>query len=222
MKKATAPRKWRAWFLPICALAAALAFTVPASAATAAVTRPGSPQAYKTFPGRLYSVSAVSADDAWAVGLNPSGLLIVHWNGRAWSQSLTGPGYLEGVAASSARNVWAVGGTNWFSPDQTLAERWNGKTWTQVRTPSPAGGGYFNAVAATSPENAWAVGQSGPGPGTPSATTPLIERWNGRTWTIQRYQAPAGGGHFTAVAATSPRNAWAVGATDPASEGTGQ
>jgi hypothetical protein len=233
VKKADAPRgiaspnpgvrKARAWSLLICALAAGLAFTVPGPAATAAVTRPASQQAYTTFPGRLYSVAAVSADDVWAAGLSsPGGSLIVHWDGSAWSQSLIGPGYLEGVAASSARDAWAVGGTSWFSPNQTLAEHWNGKTWTKARTPSPAGGGAFNAVAVTSVDNAWAVGQAGPGPGIPSATTPLIERWNGRTWTIQRYQAPASGGHFAAVAATSPHNAWAVGSTGPASEGTGQ
>jgi hypothetical protein len=223
MKKSAAPKgKTRAWSLLVCALTAGLAFAVPGPAATAA-TGPASRQAYTAFPGRLYSVAAISADDVWAAGLSsPGGSLIVHWNGSAWSQSLIGPGYLEGVAGSSAGNVWAVGGTNWFSPNQTLAEHWNGKTWSQVRTPSPAGGGAFNAVAVTSPYNAWAVGQSGPGPGIPSATTPLIEHWNGKTWTIARYRAPAGGGHFAAVAATSTRNAWAVGATGPASEGTGQ
>lgn len=116
MKKADAPRgiaspnpgvrKARAWSLLICALAAGLAFTVPGPAATAAVTRPASQQAYTTFPGRLYSVAAVSADDVWAAGLSsPGGSLIVHWDGSAWSQSLIGPGYLEGVAASSARDA---------------------------------------------------------------------------------------------------------------------
>ena len=122
----------RAWSLPICALAAGLVFTGPGPAATAAVTRPASQQAYTTFPGRLYSVAAVSADDVWAAGLSsPGGSLIVHWDGSAWSRSLIGPGYLEGVAASSATDAWAVGGTSWFSPNRTLAEHWNGKSWTR-------------------------------------------------------------------------------------------
>lgn len=209
------------WSAPICALATGLAFTMPGTA-TAAVTRPASQSAYTTFPGRLYGVVAVSARDVWAVGLQPDSSLIVHWDGAAWSQSLAGPGYFVGVAASSARDVWAVGGTNWFSPTQTFAEHWNGSSWTRVRTPSPASGGYLNAVAATSPRNAWAVGLAGPGPGVPSPTTPLIEHWDGKHWTIQKYQVPAQGGQFDGVAATSPWNAWAVGWTGPSGEGTGQ
>jgi hypothetical protein len=167
-------------------------------------------------------VSAISARDVWAAGLNDGGSLLLHWNGAAWSQYLTSTGYFIGVAASSARDVWAVGGTNWFSPTKTLAQHWNGTSWTQVATPSPAGGGYFNAVAARSPRDAWAVGLAGPGPGVPSPTVPLIEHWNGTAWTVRTDQAPAAGGEFAAAAATSASDAWAVGWTGPASEGTGQ
>ena len=37
----------------------------------------------------LYGVAAVSARDAWAVGINePAGkTLILHWNGKAWKTS---------------------------------------------------------------------------------------------------------------------------------------
>jgi hypothetical protein len=203
------------------ALAAGIALAVPATAATAAVSRPASQANYTTFPGRLYSVAAVSARDVWAAGLSTGGSLIVHWNGSAWSRSFAGGGYFSGLAASSARDVWAVGGTNWFSPVRTLAEHWNGSSWRQIATPSPAGGGRFEAVTATSASNAWAVGLAGPGPGIPSPATPLIEHWNGRHWTIQHYQVPASGGQFAGVAAASPANAWAVGSTGPFGERTG-
>ena len=174
-------RKSFIWSAPICVLATVLALTAPGTA-TASVTRPVSQSAYTTFPGRLYGVVAVSARDVWAVGLRPNSSLIVHWNGADWSQSVAGPGYFIGVADSSARDVWAVGGTNWFSPTQPFAEHWNGSSWTQARTPSPAGGGLFDGVAVTSPTNAWAVGDAGPGPGVPSATNPLVEHWNGTSW----------------------------------------
>jgi hypothetical protein len=196
------------------ALAAGTTLAVPATTATAAAARPASPAAYRTFPGRLYGVAAISARNVWAVGLTPSSSLIVHWNGSAWSQSVAGAGYYEGVAASSARDVWAVGGTNWFSPSQTFAEHWNGSSWSHVATPNPAVGGYFNDVAATSAGNAWAVGlatSSGPGGG--SAVAPLIEHWNGKHWTIQNLQRAVPGGQFDGVAATSSSNAWAVGWT---------
>ena len=77
-------------------------------------------------------------------------------------------------------------------------------------------------MTATSPGNAWAVGLAGPGPGVPSPTTPLIEHWNGRHWAIQKIQLPAAGGNFVGVTALSPWNAWAVGSTGEASEGSGQ
>jgi hypothetical protein len=215
-------KKALVWSVSIsgCALAASLALALPGTAgATAAAPR----SAYPAVGGRLYSVAAISGDDVWAVGLDGSGSLAVHWNGSTWSEfDNTSTGYYIGVAGSSADDVWAVGGTNWFSPTYTLAEHWNGKSWTQVPTPSPAGGGLFSDVVATSASNAWAVGEAGPGPGIPSPTTPLIEHWNGKTWAIQKYQVPAAGGQFTSVAATSPTNAWAVGYTGEASEGTGQ
>jgi hypothetical protein len=169
-------------------------------------------------------VKAISASDVWAVGLAPAVSLIVHWNGRAWSQShpLAGLGYYVGVGASSARDVWAVGGTSWWNPSQTLAAHWNGRSWTRVATPNPPGGGLLNSVAATSASNAWAVGQAGPGPGIPAPAQPIIEHWNGRHWSLQHFAPPAGDGLFTGVAALSASNAWAVGWTGDPNPGSGQ
>jgi hypothetical protein len=210
------------WSVGMGVVVAGLALATPGAAGAAVSGVPARPASSATVPGRLYGVTAISASDAWAVGLQPGGGLIMHWNGHAWS-SYPSPGFLTGAAHSSANNVWAVGGTNWFSPTQPLAERWNGSSWAQVRTPNPKGGGYFNAVTATSAGNAWAVGLAAPGgPGVPSQAVPLIEHWDGKHWTIQKIQLPAGGGFFTAVAATSSSDAWAVGSTGPASEGTGQ
>jgi hypothetical protein len=210
-------KKALAWSVSLCAVAAGVALAIPQLAATAAVTGTASRAAYPAVSGRLYSVAAISADDVWAVGLDGCCSLAVHWNGSTWSDyDGTSNGYYIGVAGSSADDVWAVGGTNWGSPSQTLAQHWNGKTWTTVATPNPPGGGYFNAVAATSPSNAWAVGVAAPGgPGVSAATTPLIEHWNGKHWTIQNVQDPPNGGLLNAVAATSPSDAWAVGWAGP-------
>jgi hypothetical protein len=185
------------------------------------------PAARGSVGGRLYAVSAVSSRNVWAVGLQPNNSLIMHWSGSRttpyeWRVSFTRPvGFFSGVDARSAGDVWAVGGTDWFS-SQTLAEHWNGKTWTRVPTPSLAGGGFFDAVAATSASNAWAVGLIGPGPGQPSSTIPLIEHWNGKAWRRVRFPEPAAGGQFAAVAASSASNVWAVGHTGATSEGDGQ
>lgn len=224
-----ASKKAFRWAAPLCAAAAALALggaAVPARATTTTATKPATAAsapdvpavAAPAFPGRLYGVTAISPTDVWAVGLANAGTLELHFNGSKWTQYpvATANGYFDGVASTSASDVWAVGGTNWFSPSQTLADHWNGRSWSRVSTPNPPGGGYFNAVAATSATNAWAVGVIGPGPGDVAPTTPLIEHWNGTHWTEQSFKPIPGGGLFAGVAATSPTNAWAVGLTGSA------
>jgi hypothetical protein len=85
--------------------------------------------------------------------------------------------------------------------------------WTRVAVPLP--GSVINTlggVAVVSSRQAWMVGSysplTGPGGGT------LIERWDGTAWKQQASPNPGGPygqGSLSAVAATSPANAWAVG-----------
>jgi hypothetical protein len=171
-----------------------------------------SPATYPSWAGRFYKVTATSASNVWAVGLSGAGGQIAHWNGSSWADQDFSDGY-QAVAAQSATDVWAVGGTAWFYPSQTLARHWDGKTWTQVPTPTPGGSGYLNGVAATSPANAWTVGCICGGPGAPGVSIPLIEHWDGRTWRRQTFNLPQNSGGFNDVAATSASNAWAVGTT---------
>jgi hypothetical protein len=91
---------------------------------------------------QLQGVTATSAKDAWAVGYyradgeNPVSL-VLHWNGRAWSQvsvpQLGGENdnLLYAVSAASAGDVWAVG--EYVNGDEAvgLALHWNGATWRQ-------------------------------------------------------------------------------------------
>jgi hypothetical protein len=126
------------------------------------------------------------------------------------------------VSAISACDAWAVGGTSWWNPSHTLAEHWNGTSWTQVATPNQGASAVFEGAAATSATNVWAVGRIGPGPGVQSAVSvPLIEQWNGSTWFVPQFQEPVDGGQFQAVAATSLDDAWAVGSTGGSNESTG-
>ena len=213
---------WFARTLAGCGVAACLALsgaapattTTPlngATAKTAAAVRPAVPAAFPSAPGWLNSVAAVSASDVWAVGISEQGGgLIFHWNGKRWSY-IHAAGYFNGVAARAASDVWAVGATSQIGDVQAIALHWNGRSWTRVLTPALSSSGYFNAVAATSAGNAWAVGQAGPAPGSTSPAQPLIEHWNGRHWTVQRFPSLPGGGQFRAVAALSAVNAWAVG-----------
>lgn len=158
-------------------------------------------------PGpRLAGVAAISACNAWAVGENG---MIEHWNGASWMvvPSSTS-GSLTGVAATSSANAWAVGPG--LTANHGLILHWNGTAWKQQATPVlPSKIDILNGVAATSARNAWAVGTVG----IDLAARALIEHWNGTTWKRTASPVPPGTRYAVlyGVAATSARNAWAVG-----------
>jgi hypothetical protein len=172
--------------------------------------------------GSLTGVGVSSAANAWAVGSGsgPGKALILHWNGTSWQQvpspSLNGNVSLTSVAVTSGRDAWAVGSVSaGTSPAASLILRWNGTAWQPVPSPSPSEGKYGNAladVAATSATNAWAVGCTD---GCPVGGTPLIERWNGISWTqVAAPTTPYALYNLTGVAATAT-SAWTVGGGGP-------
>jgi hypothetical protein len=80
------------------------------------------------------------------------------------------------AAALSKNDVWVVGdregGNRVF---ETLAEHWNGTTWTVVPTPSPgSAGNHLYGLYAVGPDNVWTVGQQLAGGG---SDRPLVELW---------------------------------------------
>ena len=169
----------------------------------------------------LSSVTAASANSAWAVGCTAFCFLhsvapqtvILHWNGTAWTQ-VPSPaqariGALNGVTATSASNVWAVGcAGHCFGPmatTRTMIVHWNGTAWKYVASPSPASNSVLAAVTATSASNTWAVGY------TRNRYRTLIERWNGTAWKQVPSPTPGQFSQLVGVAATSASNAWAVG-----------
>lgn len=129
-----------------------------------------SPDPGGSFENVLEAVSAVSATDAWAVGVYNDGstadqTLILHWDGTTWSQVPSpDPGssgnLLRGVAAVSATSAWAVGSDTSGSVTQTLVAHWNGTRWKQVPSPNPNSSAFLLAVGAASATSMWAVGDS--------------------------------------------------------------
>src|SRR5215472_10048490 len=118
---------------------------------------------------------------------------------------------LFGVSVAASGGVWAVGVTlPPGGPARTLVERWQGRAWRTVPSPDrPSGGSFLNAVVALSASDAWAVGLSR-SPGGPART--LILHWDGRRWAITASPNAGGGDNsLMSVAATSARDAWAVG-----------
>ena len=119
----------------------------------------------------------------------------------------------NGTAMTSPSDVWAVGAlsSEFGTAIATLAEHWNGSSWTIVSTPSPGLAPYFgdglNSVAAVSSSDVWAVGQAGLSLGGESA---LIEHWDGTAWAVVP-SPQVSSSTLTSVSATSSTNVWAAG-----------
>jgi hypothetical protein len=123
----------------------------------------------------------------------------------------SGVNELRRVAVTSSANAWAVGSYRNVNPlgsFHPLIEHWNGKAWKVQSSLQPGSiTNQLNAVAAISSTNAWAVGSYQNDVSLLAPHQTLIEHWNGKTWKVQRSPGLARYG----VAATSARNAWAVG-----------
>jgi hypothetical protein len=115
----------------------------------------GLPAPSGSMGGRLSGVSCVSGTRCFAAGYfgytaNPGNRphpYVMRWNGAAWavSSSASFYGALNGVSCGGPNSCLAVGhsadlvgGENGvLGPFKTLAERWNGHTWTRIPTPNP-------------------------------------------------------------------------------------
>jgi len=169
----------------------------------------------------LNAVVALSASDAWAVGLSrspggPARTLVLRWDGRRWAITASpnaGPGdnSLVSVAAASARDVWAAGYRDANGVYRSLVEHWDGDRWTVVRLPRLGGpGNGLNAVDVAAPGVVWAVGGSARARG---ASQPLVLRADGRSWSSVPAPASLHSATLNGVAAWGRKGAWVVGAT---------
>jgi hypothetical protein len=146
-------------------------------------------------PAALNGVACISSLDCWAVGQGGvsahSSTLAEHWNGQQWTivstPAIASSAILEGVACPASNLCFAVGNQG-TTPHQTLIEEWNGTSWSTVASPNGGAGvdNYLNAVTCLSASYCWAVGidVTGAGPHGFPASQPLMELWNGATWTI--------------------------------------
>jgi hypothetical protein len=130
-------------------------------------------------------VTAISASEAWAVGV---GGVILRWNGSAW-QTHTAPAVTRLTALaitpdSGGRDAWAVGeGRNIY--------HWDGSAWQSVAGPSTS---YYD-VSMLSPSKGWIAGLGG-----------RFHRWDGVNWSeAGRWQSG------NALTLLSSYLGWAVG-----------
>ena len=177
------------------------------------------------YPGEnnyLYSVSAVAADDIWAVGFfNACGgcvanTLVEHWDGTGWSliaspNAGTSTNYLYRLSASSSSDVWAVG--YYYVPGQqvwnVLVLHWNGTGWSIVSVPHVgAGDNYGRGVKAFGPDDVWVVG-------TWFGPSGLTLHWDGTIWNVVPGPNAATGSNLLVTAdGLSGSSVWAGGRND--------
>jgi hypothetical protein len=176
----------------------------------------------------LEAVRAVSATDVWAVGYfrNTGGspqTLTEQWNGTSWNVISSpnvgsGSNVLYGVAAPSANAVWAVGYSRSANgTTQTLAEGWNGTSWTIASSPDPSStSNTLLGVTAVNANDVWAVGSEA---NSSTTTQTLTEQWNGSKWSLVTSPGPGTATNSLDAATVSAGNVWAVGNDANASSG---
>ena len=210
----------------------ALVSVVPLAAATGAAPSGWnivvSPNTDPSQSNLFMDATCSNAWSCWAVGgVIPSlggnsqpDALIDSWNGSAWSVE-SDPVPPEPTPPCSgawtcvvASDCWAVGGQepNGSQGPQTLAEHWDGSTWSVV--PTPAVDGYLFSVTCSASADCWAVGDSNDGQGNP--LNGIIYHWNGSAWS--QIAAPPSGQTYDqleSVTCTNSSDCWAVGSAGP-------
>lgn len=147
----------------------------------------------------LSDISCTASSACTGVGSYTSGSSILtlaeRWNGSTWSiQSTPNPSEskrseLAGVSCTSGTACIAVG--TWYNgsgTNATLAEVWNGSSWSFQTIPSGSKGGTLFDLSCSNASSCIAVGGYSP----TSAQIALVERWNGTEWAIQSSPSPPG------------------------------
>jgi hypothetical protein len=155
--------------------------------------------AARTVNDALAGVSCTRLSRCWAVGYagtSPSfgGTLAERWDRRSrrWVRVASPNAHgaeesnLDDVSCTSSSSCIAVGAKETAGLHvSTLAERWNGRTWSMLATPHLPGhpSSLFWGVSCTGATNCWGVGSFVTNRHEDD-TADLIEQWNGATWSV--------------------------------------
>jgi len=163
------------------------------------VRRPGSRIAAREPAVRWMRGGAFAVVCAAALILSQAaGALAATWS----VQSIPAPtgatgNALSGVSCTTPTACVAVGDyINSSGVELTMAERWNGTSWSILPTPSAASGSALAGVSCTTASACTAVGYYVNASG---VNMTLVERWNGTAWSTQSSADPTGGGVLSSV-----------------------
>jgi hypothetical protein len=206
----------------ILALVAALVLPEASLAATWRIQR----TPHLRLAASLESVSCRSLVFCMAVGSTSGSVshpLAEQWDGFRWTRmpvpAKPKNAFFSGVSCATDTDCVAVGTMNTNTGYAPLVEHWDGFTWTRQRAARSRSLGsrddeWFTAVACPTVNRCVAVGSGS------HENYVLIERWNGRRWSIQRAPAasPDGSG-LTSVACLAADRCVAVGSFQKGSQG---
>jgi hypothetical protein len=208
------------------ATALAVAMAVPVAAVLAGSATPAG--AATSIGGQLNAVSCASASFCMGVGTSVGGTttLTESWNGSVWSvipspNQSSSANDLAGVSCLSSLDCVAVGTyTDSAGDPQGFALIWNGSSWSVVSTSAALGGDIssLSSVSCTQATSVFCVAVGFVGPtGTPTSGAPdqpLVESWNGSSWSVMSTPEPAfGDGQLQSVSCSGAVNCMAVGQT---------
>ncbi|HEX4665741.1 MAG TPA: hypothetical protein VH207_04000 [Chthoniobacterales bacterium] len=179
------------------------------------VRSPSLPRHYN----HLVSVSGANSNDVWAVGYTIDDrtsawqALILHWDGSRWSivqgaALATQYNALTRVLALAWNDVWIVGYNGTSINFHTLAEHWDGFSWSKVATPAPGTYDALNGLAGTGSNDLWVTGYYKIGVTTYKS---LTLHWDGNAWVEIESPNTTEYNWFNGVTATAADSAWAVG-----------
>lgn len=137
--------------------------------------------------GLLASVDCLNTTDCQAVGQDGDALTFAEqWNGANWSivptqtVSTSPQNGLSSLSCSGPTDCIAVGSQTF----QPLAEQFNGSSWSIMPTPDPSNG-YGDLISVSCPSSSFCVAAGSTFLSAASGgETPLLESWDGSTWTM--------------------------------------
>ena len=141
---------------------------------------------------------------------------------------------LSSVACVSVDNCWAVGAAGIPAGTANAAVHWDGRTWSLVGTPDPAGSGadsgtaVFNSLlglSCPSVDDCWAVGTAivRSGLTSPVEGSNEVLHWDGAKWTSIPVPEPGNASSglnnsLASVSCVGASTCWAVGTSDGSAE----
>ncbi len=183
-------------------------------------TKTVSPGPVGSIDTNLSSISCAAVNNCVAAGyyLNAASTwltLTESWDGSTWTivpspdpSGVAGSEFI-GVSCPGPNSCVAVGESfdstgNTF----TLAEIWDGSTWSLVTSPNSASGSedVLNSVSCVSSSQCTAVGQYA---ALNEASPPLVEVWNGTVWSL--VAGVPGNGQLASIDCTGVSTCMAIG-----------